>query len=84
MPRALTAEWVHVAPADEPEAAQRWRARRHQLAAEGCHHWVFRSPSDSARFLEFIEAGDATVLQGARARAGMRADAEILIEVELS
>jgi len=82
--RALTAEWVRVEPADEPEAAQRWRARRHQLAAAGCHHWVFRSPSDSARFLEFIEAGDAAILQSARERAGMRSDAEILIEVELS
>ena len=84
MARALTAEWVRVEPADEPEAAQRWRARRHQLAADGCHHWVFRSPSDASRFLEFIEAGDAAILQGARERAGMRADAEILIEVELS
>ena len=84
MARALTAEWVRVEPADEPEAAQRWRARRHQMAADGCHHWVFRSPSDSTRFLEFIEAGDSAILQGARERAGMRSDAEILIEVELS
>ena len=83
MPRALTAEWVQVDPADEPEAAQRWRARRHQLAIDECHHWVFRSPSDSSRFLEFIEAGDAALLKGARERAGM-APAEILIEVELS
>jgi hypothetical protein len=82
--RALTAEWSHVDPADEPEAAQRWRARRHQLAGDGCNHWVFRSPTDSARFLEFIEAGDATLLKSARERAGMRPDAEILIEVELS
>ncbi len=84
MARALTAEWVHVDPADEPEAAQRWRARRHQLAVAGCNHWVFRSPSDSGRFLEFIEAGDAAILKRARERAGMRSDAEILIEVELS
>ena len=84
MSRALTAEWVHVDPVDEPEAAQRWRARRHQLAADGCNHWVFRSPSDSTRFLEFIEAGDAALLRDARQRAGMRTDADILIEVELS
>jgi hypothetical protein len=84
MARALTAEWVQVDQVDEPEAARRWRARRHQLAAAGCNHWVFRSPSDSRRFLEFIEAGDAAVLTNARERAGMRPDAEILIEVELS
>jgi hypothetical protein len=72
-----------VDPVDEPEAAQRWRARRHQLAADGCHHWVFRSPTDSTRFLEFIE-GDAAQLRDARQRAGMPSDAEILIEVELS
>lgn len=84
MPRALTAEWVRVEPADEPETAQRWRGRRDQLAREGCHHWVFRSPSDPAAFLEFIEAGDAAVLKGARERAGMAPGAEILIEVELS
>jgi hypothetical protein len=84
MPRALTAEWLRVEPADEPQAAQLWRARHDQLAREGCHHWVFRSPSDPAAFLEFIEGGDAALLQGARARAGMRPDAEILIELELS
>lgn len=84
MPRVLSAEWLRVQPADEPEAAQRWRARRDQLAREGCHHWVFRSPSDPAAFLEFIEAGDAALLEGARERAGMTPAAEILIEVELS
>ena len=83
MPRALTAEWHRVESADEPEAAQRWRARRAQLERAGCHHWVFRSPSDPAAFLEFIEAGDATLLAGARAAAGMP-NAEILIELELS
>lgn len=84
MPRALTAEWVHLDAADEPEAASRWRARRHQLAADGLHHWVFRSPSDPSCFLEFIEGGDAALLRDARARAGMPADTEILVEVELS
>lgn len=84
MPRALSVEWVEVAPSDEPEFAQRWRARRHQLAADGCHHWVFRSQAKSTRFFEFIEAGDAALLSDARQRAGMRTDAEILIEVELS
>jgi hypothetical protein len=80
----LTAEWIRVEPADEPEAAQRWRARRAQLEQAGCHHWVFRSPSDPAAFLEFIEAGDAAVLASARTRAGMTPDAEILTELELS
>lgn len=84
MIRALTAEWQRVEPADEPQTAQRWRARRQQLAADGCHHWVFRSPSDPAAFLEFIEAGSAVVLASARERAGMAPAAEILIEVELS
>ena len=83
MPRALTAEWHRVEPAEEPEAAQRWRARRAQLERAGCHHWVFRSPSDPAAFLEFIEAGDAALLERARAAAGMP-NAEILIELELS
>jgi hypothetical protein len=82
--RALTAEWVRVEPADEPAAAQRWRARRLQLEREGCHHWVFRSPSDPAAFLEFIEAGDPAQLDRARALAGMAPNAEILIELELS
>lgn len=83
MARALTAEWTQVAPADEPEAAQRWRARRHHLAADGCHYWVFRSPGDPTAFLEFIEGGSAVEVASARERAGM-APAEILIEVELS
>jgi hypothetical protein len=81
--RALTAEWSHVDPGDEPEAARRWRARRDHLAAVGCHHWVFRSPGTPTAFLEFIEGGSATVVASARERAGM-APAEILIEVELS
>jgi hypothetical protein len=81
--RALTAEWIRVEPADEPAAAQRWRARHAQLEQAGCHHWVFRSPSDPAAFLEFIEAGDATLLASARARAGMTPNAEILTELEL-
>lgn len=84
MPRALTAEWVHVDPADEPAAAQRWRARQLRLQQEGCHHWVFRSPSDPTAFLEFIEAGDAAQLDRARALAGMTPNAEILTELELS
>ena len=84
MPRALTAEWQRVEPADEPAAAQQWRARRELLARDGCHHWVFRSPNDPAEFLEFIEAVDATVLKGARARAGMEPAAQILTELELS
>ena len=83
MPRALTAEWHRVEPADEPAAAQRWRARQAQLGRDGCHHWVFRSPSDPAAFLEFVEAADAASLARARAAAGMP-DAEILIELELS
>lgn len=84
MPRALTAEWQHVEPADEPEAARAWRARRNQLSSDGCHYWIFRSPSDPAAFLEFIEAADAEVLRAARARAGMNPAAEILSELELS
>lgn len=84
MPRALTAEWVHVDPADEPAAAQRWRARQLRLQQEGCHHWVFRSPSDPTAFLEFIEAGDPAQLDRARALAGMTPNAEILTELELS
>lgn len=84
MPRALTAEWLRVEPPDQPEAEKRWRARRDLLAREGCHHWVFRSPSDPDAFLEFIEAGDVTVIEGARARAGMEPAAEVLIELELS
>jgi len=84
VPRALTAEWQHVDPADEPEAASRWRARREELARAGCHYWVFRSPSDPSAFLEFIEGGDAAILEGARTRAAMQPAAEILIEVELS
>jgi uroporphyrinogen-III synthase len=83
MPRALTAEWHRVEPADEPAAAQRWRALRARLQRDGCHHWVFRSPSDPAAFLEFIEAADAPLLERARAAAGMP-NAEILIELELS
>lgn len=84
MPRALTAEWQHVEPDEEPEAARAWRARRNQLARDGCHYWIFRSPSDPAVFLEFIEAADAGVLRDARARAGMSPAAEILSELELS
>ena len=84
MPRALTAEWHRVEPAEEPAAAQRWRARRAQLERSGCHHWVFRSPSDPAAFLEFIEAGDAALLERAREAAGMPPNAEILMELELS
>lgn len=84
MPRALTAEWRRVAPADQPAAAQQWRARRDLLTREGCHHWVFQSPSDPDAFLEFIEAGDVTIIEGARARAGMKPAAEVLIELELS
>ena len=84
MPRALTAEWQRVAPADQPEAARQWRSRRDLLAREGCHHWVFRSPADPDAFLEFIEAGSAAILEGARSRAGMKPAAEVLIELELS
>lgn len=84
MPRALTAEWRHVEPADEPEAARAWRARRNQLARDGCNYWIFRSPTDPAAFLEFIEAADAEVLRQARARAGMNPTSEILSELELS
>ena len=84
MPRALTAEWQRVASADQPEAARQWRLRRDLLAREGCHHWVFRSPADPDAFLEFIEAGSAAILEGARASAGMKPSAEVLIELELS
>jgi hypothetical protein len=84
VPRALTAEWQRVEPADEPEASRRWRATRDQLARDGCHHWIFRSPTDPAAFLEFIEAADAGVLRDARERAGMKPTAEILSELELS
>jgi hypothetical protein len=84
VPRALTAEWRRVVPADQPRAASQWRARRDALARNGCHHWVFQSPSDPDAFLEFIEGADAAALAAARARAGMDADAEILTELELS
>lgn len=84
MPRALTAEWRRVDPADQSRAASQWRARRNQLALDGCHYWVFRSPSDPDAFLEFIEGADATVLAAARLRAGMDGSAEILTELELS
>ena len=84
MPRALTAEWQRVASADQPEAARQWRLRRDLLAREGCHHWVFRNPADPDAFLEFIEAGSAAILEGARASAGMKPSAEVLIELELS
>ncbi len=84
MPRALTAEWQHVEPADEPEAARAWRARRNQLARDGCHYWIFRSPTDPSAFLEFIEAADADLLRDARARAGMKPTTDILSELELS
>lgn len=84
MSRVLTAEWQRVEPADEPEAAARWRARRLTLERAGCHHWVFQSPSDPDAYLEFIEAGDRGLLLEARARAGMQPDADILTEVELS
>ena len=84
MPRALTAEWQRVTKEDQPEAASRWRARRDVLARQGCHHWIFRSPSDPDSFLEFIEGADPTVLVKARASAGMDTSAEILTELELS
>ena len=84
MPRALTAEWQKVEAADQPEAASRWRARREVLLRHGCHHWVFRNPSDPAAFLEFIEGADAEILARARAGAGMDESAEILTELELS
>lgn len=84
MARALTAEWQRVEAPDEPAAAQRWRARRDQMARAGCHHWVFRNPADPASFLEFIEGADAGAVRRARADAGMAPDAPILIELELS
>jgi hypothetical protein len=84
MARALTAEWQHIPPADQPEAASRWRARHDILARHGCHHWIFRSPTNPDAFLEFIEGADADVLSKARAGAGMNAPVEILTELELS
>jgi hypothetical protein len=78
MARALTAEWQHIPPADQPEAASRWRARHDS------HHWIFRSPTNPDAFLEFIEGADADVLSKARAGAGMNAPVEILTELELS
>jgi hypothetical protein len=80
----MTVDWRRVEPADEAAAQKQWRARRDKLAKEGCNHWVFRSPSDDSSYLEFIEAKDASVLKGARERAGMEPNEEILTELELS
>ena len=84
MPRALTAEWQEVPPLNQPEAASRWRVRRDILAQHGCHHWVFRSPSNPDAFLEFIEGANAEAVERARALAGLDQSAEILTELELS
>ena len=83
MPRALTAEWQRITTADQPEAARRWRVRREVLARHGCHHWIFRSPSDPDAFLEFIEGSDAEIIALARSGAGLDASTEILTELEL-
>jgi hypothetical protein len=82
--RSLTAEWLHVPLADQPEAIRRWRDRRDRLVADGCHYWIFASAVDDAAFLEFIEARDEATLTGARERAGMAPRVEILTELELS
>jgi hypothetical protein len=84
MPRVMTVDWRIIDPADEQKKEREWRERRDQLAKDGCKHWVFRSPSDPSAYLEFIEAGDASVLKGARERAGMEPNDEILTELELS
>jgi hypothetical protein len=81
--RALTAEWQKIIPAEQPEAASRWRARREILARHGCHHWIFRSPSDPDAFLEFIEGVDAATIALARSGAGLDTSTEILTELEL-
>jgi hypothetical protein len=80
----MTMDWRRIEPEKEAEAEQEWRTRRAQLAKDGCHHWVFRSPSDIATYMEFVEADDADVLRGARERAGMEPNDEVLTELELS
>lgn len=84
MPRVMTMDWRRIEPEKEAEAEQQWRARKALLAKDGCQHWVFRSPSDIATYMEFVEAADADVLKKARERAGMEPNDEVLTELELS
>ena len=84
MPRVMTVDWRRIEPEKEAEAEEQWRARKAQLAKDGCQHWVFRSPSDIAAYMEFVEAADADALMKARERAGMEPNEEILTELELS
>lgn len=84
MPRVMTVDWRRIEPEQEAAAERQWRDRREKLAKDGCKHWVFRSPSDIAAFMEFVEAADADILAKARERAGMEPNEEILTELELS
>ena len=84
MPRVMTVDWRRIEPEQEAAAESQWRDRRAKLAKEGCKHWVFRSPSDIAAYMEFVEAADAESLRSARERAGMEPNEEVLTELELS
>ncbi len=84
MPRAL-AYAHHKVPRESRSAAEQfWRERREKLAARGCHYWIFQSPIDDTKFLEFIEARDAATLADAGRDAGLEPSAPIYLEVELS
>lgn len=62
----------------------RWRTARASLEGSGCHLWIFRSPSDQRRFVEFVEGRDPSSVCAARQRAGLEdGDGELLIEVQL-
>jgi hypothetical protein len=85
MPRALIAEWSEVSPRDLAAAQAAWHRRRDGLTEAGCHYWVFESPDEPGRYLEFIEARDAAQLLAGLRHAGLGGRAPtVLTEVELT
>jgi hypothetical protein len=75
---ALTAEWQRVRQPTSPAPGS---GERREVLARGVS--PLGSEPATPAFLD-IEAGDTTIIEGARARAGMEPAAEVLIELELS
>ncbi|HEX7122084.1 MAG TPA: hypothetical protein VF178_06905 [Gemmatimonadaceae bacterium] len=82
MPHVLLAEWVPVP--DRDAALARWREVRSVVRARGANFWVFESPAQAGRALEFIEARDAETLRLVCEDIGAAPPSDILTEVELS